>query len=108
MTEEQINHHKQIMGLHRVNVFSMYTMFRFLKICCPNCKFQQQCKNEKLKRENCMAAKDTEKMLESHVAGWASSFQSDDFFLKKTNKKDLKHTIELLEKKYLINQYVRN
>ena len=108
MTEEQINHHKQIMGLHRVNIFSMYTMFRFLKICCPNCRFQMQCKNEKTKREICMAAKDAEKMLGKYVAGWASAFESDDFFIKQTNRTDLKQALELLGKRYLKDQYVRN
>ena len=89
--------------IHKVNVFHMHSLFRFLYISCENCKFEHKCHDIKHKREICSVSKNVEKLLIPFTHGRVSSFLADEFYIlaKRKEEKQLKDIFKFLRMKYV-------
>ena len=101
MGKENYKYYKMDETVHNVNVFHIYSRYRFLHISCKNCKLQDNCHNIKHKREICVVAKDAENRFNPFLYGRVSCFASDDFYLNsKSHQRQLHSLFCRLEKKY--------
>lgn len=96
--------------MHKVNIFHLYTSYRFLNISCENCKLQSQCETTVRKREYCKVGTYADKLLTHLISGHVSSFASDDFYVHASNRKEgkkLGRILKSIQKKYMLEQHVR-
>ena len=103
MEKPQYKSYRTEPTLHRVNVFHLYSMYRFMNFSCEICKFHDDCLDIKHKREICKVAKDTERHFIDFIHANVSSFSSDDFYICGKHEKSevyIKKTVERILKKY--------
>ena len=96
--------------MHKVNIFHLYTSYRFLNISCENCKLQSQCDGISHKSEACKVVSYSDRLLSFLVRGHILSFSSDDFYVLAETpnaKQKLKRILKSIQKKYMSEQHVR-
>ena len=89
--------------IHKVNVFHLYSSYRFFCITCEECKFQHKCHDTKHKREICTVAKNTENLLMRFTHAQVSSFVAHEFYVLPQSKSqnELKEIFKFLKIKYM-------
>ena len=111
MENEKYKSYKMDETVHNVNVFHIYSKYRFLHISCKNCKLEDNCRNIKHKREICVVAKDAENRFNPFLYGHVSCFASDDFYICGKHQKSevyIKKMVQILLEKYSKDQNVRS
>lgn len=96
---------------HTVNVFHLYSGYRFMKISCENCILNEKCFDIKHKREICVVAHDTERYFANFIRINISSFSSDDFYIYGKHKKSedyIRKMVNRLFAKYKKEENVRS
>lgn len=95
--------------IHKVNVFHLYSSYRFLRITCEECKFQHRCHHIRHKREICTVAKNAENLLLRFTHAQVSSFASHEFYVipQSKSQNELKEIFKFLKMKYVKKRYVR-
>ena len=103
MENKQHKSYRKEPTIHKVNVFHMGTLYRFLRISCETCKLEHKCHEIKHKREICTVSKNAEKLLIPFTRGRISSFMSDEFYIiaKRKEEKQLKDIFKFLRMKYV-------
>ncbi len=103
MENEQRKSYRKKPTIHKVNVFHMHSLFRFLYISCETCKFEHRCHDTKHKREICTVSRNAEKLLIPFTHGRVSSFLADEFYIlvKHKEEKQLKDIFKFLRMKYV-------
>ena len=105
MEKPQYKSYRTEKTFHKVNVFHMYSTYRFMNFSCEKCKFHDVCLDIKHKREICKVAKDTERHLIDFTRANISSFSSNDFYVYGKHKRSevyIKKTVEKILKKYSV------
>ena len=103
MENKQFKSYRTEPTFHRVNVFHIYSTYRFLNFSCEICKFSDVCHNIKHKREICIVAQSTARYFNNFIRASVSSFSSDDFFICGKHERSeiyIKKTVERILKKY--------
>ena len=111
MEQENYKSYRTDPTFHTVNVFHLYSNYRFMNISCKICKLHDKCHDIKHKREICKAAKDTERYFANFIHGNISSFSSDDFYIYGKHKKSeiyIKQMADKILSKYVKKENVRS
>ena len=110
MENEHYKYYKTDPTIHNVNIFHIYSKYRFLHLSCKNCIFEDQCHDIKHKREICVVSKDTERRISPFIRGHVSCFASDDFYICGKHQKSevyINKMVQIILKKYVKDQNVR-
>ena len=65
-----------------INLFDIYSAYRFYKFSCYDCKLQSLCAAQEYPLDECKVTTNITKVLGPYVVGRTKSFFSEDFYIR--------------------------